>query len=183
MKLWLVRHAAPCVEAGICYGSTDLPSDAAATAQAAFQLAAVLPQGLALATSPLQRCEQLAQCLRELRADLPLKSDARLAEMDFGAWEGRRWDAIGEAALAQWTADFWQHHPGGGESLAQFMARVGAAFDDSVRAGRDAVWITHAGVIRAVQLLITGQRSVQHAHQWPVQAPAFGAWQVLEVPA
>ena len=29
MKLWLARHAAPLIEAGICYGSLDIEADAA----------------------------------------------------------------------------------------------------------------------------------------------------------
>ncbi len=38
------------------------------------------------------------------------------------------------------------------------MARVGAAWDDWRASGRDAVWVTHAGVMRAALLLSRGVR-------------------------
>ena len=34
------------------------------------------------------------QRLKGLRPDLACNTDARLREMNFGHWEGRRWDAI-----------------------------------------------------------------------------------------
>ena len=101
--------------------------------------------------------------------------------MDFGAWEGRTWDAIGEQALAAWTDQFWTHRPGGGETVGELMARVAHAFDETVAAGRDCAWITHAGVIRAAGLIAGGTRVLQHAGQWPLRAQAFGSWQVMDL--
>ncbi|MGJ4748845.1 histidine phosphatase family protein, partial [Leptospira sp. SA-E8] len=101
MKLWLVRHAQPLVASGVCYGASNIPADAARTAACAAQLAAELPSlpsGLALHSSPLQRCAQLARTLCELRPDLNLRFDERLREMDFGHWEGVRWDDIPRTA-------------------------------------------------------------------------------------
>lgn len=179
MRLWLVRHAAPCVEAGLCYGRSDIAADPLATQQAAQQMARDLPADVMLVCSPLQRCTQLADALRALHPTLRLRTDARLAEMDFGAWEGMRWEAIGQAAIDVWTRSFATHRPGGGESVQEFMQRVGQAYDETRQAGRDAVWITHAGVIRAVRLLHAGVRQVTRADQWPQAAPAFGAWDML----
>ena len=42
-RLWLVRHAAPQVAPGTCYGALDVPADPAATQAAARRLAAALP--------------------------------------------------------------------------------------------------------------------------------------------
>lgn len=182
MKLWLIRHAQPLVEAGVCYGRLDLAADAQATRVCAQALAQALPPGMAVVTSPLQRCEQLAHVLLGLRPDLTLKPDARLQEMDFGAWEGQRWDALGRPALDDWTADFAGHRPGGGESVQQLMQRVAAAWDEArgeSAAASDTAWITHAGVIRAATLLHQGQRHVSRADQWPATAPGFGEWCVL----
>ena len=177
--LWLVRHARPLIEPGICYGQLDVAADAEATRVGAEALAGLLPHGIPVLCSPLQRCEQLAQVLLGLRADLAYKTDARLKEMNFGQWEGQRWDAIDPAALAAWT-DHFAHHTAGtrGESVATFMARVAAAFDERPRAA--SVWITHAGVIRASQLLAQGVRHIARADQWPVDAPAFGQWCTLD---
>ncbi len=175
-KLWLARHAQPLIAPGVCYGATDVAANAQATLQAAQALAQRLPMGLQLVSSPLQRCVQLTNCLYALRPDLVCKTDARLAEMDFGCWEGQRWDAIPQADYERWTADFGAHAFGGKESVQVFMQRVAAAWDDARLSGLETVWITHAGVIRAATLLAQGVRQVMLAAQWPVSAPAFGGW-------
>jgi alpha-ribazole phosphatase len=180
MKLWLVRHAQPLVAPGVCYGATDVAADQAATLQTARALARVLPSGLLLVSSTLQRCELLAQCLQGLRPDFAYKTDARLIEMDFGSWEGQRWDAIPQPDVDRWVADFGAHRFGGRESVHEFMQRVAAAWDETRLAGREAVWITHAGVIRAATLLAQGVRTVDQAGQWPREAPAFGHWCELQ---
>lgn len=181
MKLWLVRHAQPQVEAGVCYGASDLPADAAATRACAAQLAQALPQGIHLLTSPLQRCERLAQEVRALRPDLMPKVDARLAEIDFGCWEGRRWDEIPRAAFDAWTADFGTHRFGGRESVDELMQRVAAARREAQQGGQDAAWITHAGVMRAMHLLGQGIERIVQAEAWPRQASGWGECVVLEL--
>ena len=114
--------------------------------------------------------------------------DPRLREMDFGAWEGQRWDAIGKAPMDAWTADFAHHPPGGGECLAAMLERVAAALRaaqqrSAQQAGSgtsaDVVWITHAGVARCVRWLqrcAPGQ--LPQADQWPRTAPGWGAWEI-----
>jgi alpha-ribazole phosphatase len=177
--LWLVRHAQPLLAPGICYGALDVAADEAATQEAARRLADAVPTGAIVITSPLQRCEQLTQVLRGLRADLTYKADTRLMEMDFGHWEGQRWDAIPRAELDSWTAAFATWRCGGAESVCAFMARVTAVWDENRALNQSAVWITHAGVIRAATLLARGMRHIDDAAQWPVQAPDFGTWTVL----
>ena len=181
MKLWLVRHAQPLVEAGICYGASDIAADPAATRVAAQSLANTLPPGVAVISSPLQRCEQLAQYLRGLRPDLAYEQDARLQEMNFGLWEGQRWDAIPRAELDAWTTTFDAWRCGGAESVADVMRRVGAVWDETRARQQPAVWITHAGVIRAATLLAQGVRHIHRADQWPAHAPAFGQWQLADI--
>jgi len=181
MTLWLVRHAQVLAAAGTCYGALDLPADAAATRQAATALAAALPQQAAVSTSPLQRCEQLAQALQGLRPDLTVKTDARLQEMNFGSWEGRAWDQVARHEIDAWTANFAHHAVGGnGETVSAVMARVGQAFDE-VCGAPHSVWITHAGIIRAAQLLAQGIRQVSRADQWPLDGTACGQWRTLEL--
>ena len=180
MKLWLVRHAQVLLPPGICYGATDVAADAAATLSTAQALAAELPQGLPLWVSPLQRCEQLAQALQGLRPDLAYKTtEPKLAEMDFGHWEGQAWSTIPQSALDAWVADFAHHRFGGRESVAEVMQRVALAWDATRQVGQNAVWITHAGVIRAGCLLHQGLRQLQRADQWPKDGPGFGAWLTL----
>ena len=180
-RLWLVRHAPPLIAPGHCYGALDVPADPAATAHSASQLASVLPRGMVMHHSPLQRCELLAHALQGLRPDLTSTPDARLAEMNFGAWEGRPWSSLGRSALDAWTADFAEHRPGGGENLATVLARVAQALQaarHSAQAQRtDVLWITHAGVARCVQWLLQSAPGVApRADQWPLAAPGFGGY-------
>ncbi|MDP3166645.1 MAG: phosphoglycerate kinase, partial [Hydrogenophaga sp.] len=53
------------------------------------------------------------------------------------------------------------------------------AFDELDDA--DTVWVTHAGIIRAAQLLARGVRDVERADQWPLDATACGQWRTLEL--
>lgn len=179
MTLWLVRHARPLVAAGLCYGSTDVPAEPAHTERTAAELAAVLPGRLAIYSSPLQRCVQLAQALQSRRPELAWKCDPRLAEMDFGAWEGHAWEAIDRGQLDAWTAGFADHRCGGGESVSELLLRVGEALADARLQGRDVLWVTHAGVARALRLVLSGARRPR-ADQWPLEGPAFG--ELLRIP-
>lgn len=195
--LWLLRHARPLVDSGVCYGRLDMAADAVLTAQAAKNFSTALstpakdfstasPLGAVLRHSPLQRCEQLVQYLIALEPDLALNSCAtpQLQEMDFGAWEGLAWDAIARAEIDAWAADLAGYAPGGGECLTAMLQRVQTALQhswtiDSQQGVRDVVWVTHAGVIRCVQWLL--QRGGQHptSADWNLPAPGFGEWQTL----
>ena len=179
MKLWLVRHARPLIDAGVCYGATDMPADTQHTVATATQLAPLLPQGLTLWTSPLQRCSALADQLLVLRPDLFLRTDARLREMDFGCWEGLRWDAIPRSAYDDWTANFGAARFGGKESVNELLQRVAAARAEVQALGQDAVWVTHAGVLRAMGLLEQGIHTLERAPQWPQDVAGWGAWQQM----
>lgn len=175
--IWLVRHARPLIAPGVCYGALDVPADPEATRQVAQGLAQRLPINAFVSASPLLRCQQLARALQAVRPDLSCHTEAGLAEMNFGAWEGQRWDALPSEALDAWTADFWRHRVGGGECVAEFMTRVAQLWDAATAArlaGVAQVWLTHAGVIRAARLLASGQREVLAAADWPTAAPGYG---------
>jgi alpha-ribazole phosphatase len=196
MQLWLVRHAQPIVEPGVCYGATDIPAELQATALAAAELAATLPAGSLIQYSPLQRCELLAQYLIGLRPDLTLAPKAELREMDFGAWEGQRWDDIPKAELQKWTDDFAHYRCGGtGESTLLLMQRVANALQGCLQRSASllphtpTVWITHAGVMRAADwlhqrgLATLGEHPLcLRAGEWPRRALGFGQVQRLDWP-
>jgi alpha-ribazole phosphatase len=133
-------------------------------------------------SSPLQRCDQLRCLLIGLRPDLTFKTDPKLMEMNFGAWEGRLWADIPKSELDAWTEDFANYSAGtSGESVGQFMARVATAWDE-LPATENALWITHAGVIRATRLVALGTRQIADASHWPADAPAYGQWCTLDIP-
>lgn len=177
MKLWLLRHARPLIDAGVCYGVSDMPADAAYTRASAAQLAPLLPPGLQIWTSPLLRCAALAEALQAQRPDLSLRTDARLAELDFGCWEGVRWDDIPRAAFDDWTANFGAARFGGRESVNELLQRVAAVRAEAQALGQDAVWVTHAGVLRAMALLDQGLVTLDQAPQWPREVAGWGEWE------
>lgn len=183
MKLWLVRHAPVEAPAGLCYGRTDLQAQVEPTRLAAQAIAAQLPPGIAVRSSPLQRCTAMAQAVAALRPDLAAPAiDDRLAEMDFGDWEGRPWSDIPRSAFDAWTADFVNARAGRcGESTRLFMARVGVAWDGWRTSQQEQVWFTHAGVIRAVHLLQRGVRLPQGAADWPSMPIPFGEACIFEL--
>lgn len=176
MEFWLARHAQPTIAAGVCYGASDIEADPVHTYLCADALAEVLPSGIAVWTSPLQRCRVLAQALIERRGDLRLRMDPRLREMDFGCWEGIAWDHIPPAAFDAWTQDFLHGRFGGADSVAQLLLRVSAAWHDTVAQGRDALWVTHAGVIRALGIVVAGKEAPRQAADWPHEVLGMGEW-------
>ena len=185
MKLWLARHAQPLISAGICYGALDVAADAALTTAAAISLAAALPKNTVIRISPLRRCQQLGAALALFRPDLAITTstctDVRLAEMDFGEFEGQSWTNIPKAVVDAWTSDFGNHRFGGCESANEVLQRVRAAMQDSEQLTcENVLWITHAGVIRAAALLAQGIHRVAHAAQWPQSVVEFGQYTTID---
>ena len=182
MRLLLVRHAQTTAADGVCYGRTDVPVLPELTRAVAGRVAPGLPADAPVFCSPLSRCAELAREIALRRPGLRVQTDPRIAEMDFGDWEQRLWATIDRVEFAAWTRDFADTRAGRhGESTRQFMQRVGEAFDAWRDAGRDAVWVTHAGVIRAAWLLRDGLRCADRSDQWPKRAIAFGECVSIEL--
>ncbi|MEM8515444.1 alpha-ribazole phosphatase [Massilia sp. MP_M2] len=180
MRLYLVRHPKPAVPAGHCYGRTDLPAQDADTARV---LAALkhqnLPGAMPVYASPLQRSAVLAQQLSTAPT-----FDARLAEMDFGAWELRHWDDIPRDEIDAWSADLLDYRPGGGENVMQVAVRVAAFLADIQRAGHaEVLVICHAGTMRLLHALAAGgalRDAALRAASTPHQI-GYGEVMVLEI--
>ncbi len=146
MPVILMRHPAPAIDSGFCYGITDIPlADAPDPAHYSH-----LPRFDRLVSSPLARCRLVAEVIAAARG-IPAEIDARLKEMDFGRWEGQRWDDIPREEIDAWDRDFFHARPHGGESVAMLAARVDAALETCNGSGVKGVVliVTHAGVIRA----------------------------------
>ncbi len=146
-RLILVRH--PPVDArGRCYGRLDLAvADAADVAELAARLRAYRAT---VWTSPAQRCRVVAAAIG------PHRVDPRLQELDFGDWEGRRWDDVARPLLDAWAADLLGFTPPGGESGAALVARV-EAFHRALPPGLHVV-ISHGGPLRVLAALACGRR-------------------------
>jgi alpha-ribazole phosphatase len=148
MDLYLIRHTRTQAEPGICYGASDVPL-AATHAEDCAAVADRLPAVQALWSSPLLRCRTLAEAIAQ-RSGVAPRFDARLAELDFGEWEGRRWDAIERRQSEAWAEAVWRVAPPGGQTYRELYERTGAALaqictDDT----RCAAVVAHAGPIRA----------------------------------
>ena len=148
MKLVLLRHPPADVGEGICYGTSDPPPAPGWERWAGDvrRLIEALPAPVALRSSPLARCREPAGAL-----GVDVVIDERLREMDFGAWEGRRWGDFPRADIERWNADLANVAPPGGETLAalseraaSFMASLGAANCPAM------VAVSHGGPIRCM---------------------------------
>jgi alpha-ribazole phosphatase len=149
VQLYLIRHPQPEIEAGICYGRSDLPLRTPWTAET---LRERLPAGASVISSPLQRCASFASALSP-----DFRTDGRLTELDFGAWEMQAWDRIPREQIDAWTADPLGFNGHGGESVAQMQLRVRQTLADLDGGDCGAcVWVTHAGVMKLVLAELLG---------------------------
>ncbi|WP_018949427.1 histidine phosphatase family protein [Thioalkalivibrio sp. ALMg11] len=160
-RIGLLRHGETTGQ-GFCGRGSDVPLTEAGwgAMRAAMGRDAAWDR---IVCSPLTRCRAPAQVFAE-EAGVPLAVDERLAELDFGDWEGRT-----AAALMETDADalgrFWQdpvnHPPPNGESLQAFRERVVAGWNDLAPDEGDRVLvIAHGGVIRLLRALQEG---------WPLE--------------
>jgi broad specificity phosphatase PhoE len=156
----LVRHAPTSATRSSAFPA-DEPLDERGREQAAV-LAASLPQGAAVVTSPARRCRETAEA-----AGLEAEVDGEIAECDFGRWSGTSLAEVNDAdpdAVRTWMLDPGSA-PHGGESLTLLCARVARWLDDQAGFEGRAIAITHGEVIKA---------AVVHA----LGAPVLAFWRI-----
>lgn len=173
----LLRHTRLEVGTEHCYGRSEPPLAASAAEDIAVT-ARSLPEFDRIVSSPAPRCRRLAEFIAQQRK-APLTSDPRWLEIDFGRWEGLRWNDVPRGELDAWAADTWGYAPGGGESAATLYARVTAALADlrtaSSQGGtgcRRVLVVTHGGPLRAAQVILSGQPFSTHFRL----SAEHGAW-------
>lgn len=143
-RLWLVRHGPTHAKAMI--GWTDLPADLSDTAKVA-RLRAVLPNAPVI-SSDLLRARQTADALMPSQR---LAHDARLREINFGAWDGKTFAQVEKSdpdlIRAYWTQPGDVSAPQG-ESWNAVRRRVDTVIDDLLAGGHaDLIVVAHFGVI------------------------------------
>lgn len=114
---------------------------------------AYLSAPVAVVHSPIARAKQTAQAISN-RISLPMVSNADLAEIGFGEWDGltnEEMIAAFEEEYNVWRGSF-DVAPPGGESLKDFDARVRRAFDAILKqySGQTVVVVAHVMPIRAL---------------------------------
>ena len=168
MQVFLIRHPRPLIETGVCYGRLDI--DCEDPLIVAERLKSVLPQGVPVISSPLRRARRLAEALAD-----QVRIDDRLAEIDFGEWEGKRWDDIERKAIDAWATDVSGFTPPGGESVAGLQQRA-IDFATSLDYPQVAL-VSHAGVLRA----LVGHWRRMPFSEWSQLSFAFGSMTSIDV--
>jgi len=152
LTVYFIRHTKPQVEAGICYGQTDLPACPLHFETQYYSLSLLLPNSFSrIFTSPLQRCQVLAKKFSEN----PIL-DANLQELNFGEWEMSAWKNIPAELMQFWMSDFVRNAPPKGESYQNLAERVQVFLQKLAHLEGDVLVCTHAGVMRAVFAWVLG---------------------------
>ena len=171
-QIYLVRHGEVDVPTGVCYGQLDCAVSEEFDIEcqrlthyftAPSFLEKVVNNPPLIISSPLTRCYQLAQALKQA---LDYKADAKLnaklqinedfKEIDFGDWEGRTWQSIGQEQIECWNNDLLDYIFPNGESARSFDQRVIDAWNELIThltaetTSKTVVIIAHAGVIRSI---------------------------------
>lgn len=152
----LVRHTSVDIRGGTCYGQLDV--DVASSFEKEKQMIENDLAGKsfdAVYSSPLQRCAKLAG---ELCRGHEVVYDRRIMELNFGQWEGLRWDDIYKMPGSRaWFKDYNNMPCPGGESHVDMGQRVAAFYVDMLRQhpGGNVLIVTHAGVIRLLYAIAT----------------------------
>lgn len=171
--LLFIRHAPTAWnEAGRIQGHHDEPLSPTGRTRAAgwrvperFEEAACLSSPLrrALQTAQLMKCRMVAQ-------------DARLKEMDWGAYEGQTLDGLRAAvgpAMAEAEQRGLDFQPPGGETPRMVAARLRELLDELAPQEQDRVLFTHKGVMRALVVLATGWQMLGRAPLRPARDEAI----------
>jgi probable phosphoglycerate mutase len=135
-----------------------------------------LPQvcrGMRVVTSPLTRCVQTAALLGAPAA----AREPRLAEMDWGRWEGESLAALRERLgdeMRDNEARGLDFTPLGGESPRMLLSRLKTWLREVAREGVPTLAVTHRGVIRAI---------LAEASGWDMRGkpPAKLDWQAVHL--
>jgi alpha-ribazole phosphatase len=148
----LVRHGKVAGPAAL-YGRTDIPLSTAGYNDLQRTLSSLHAQTPIshLISSPRLRCLQVAQEF-STQYTIPLRTEDKLQEMDFGIWDGVPFDELGDEwknIEAFWESPHSMQPPEGG-SLTDFAERVISGWESLIsnaKSGHEVI-ICHGGVIR-----------------------------------
>ncbi len=170
MRLVVWRHPKPREVAARCIGRTDVVVDGRKAKRLAHRIRRWARQHDAprvVVTSPLRRAACVGRWLAAW--GWQHRVDDRLSELDFGHWDGQRWDAIGAAAVDAWCGDFARHAPGGGEPVEHLLQRCRSFIAQHDEVATCCV-VGHAGWISAA-LWLNRSRGLPAATDWPAAVP------------
>jgi broad specificity phosphatase PhoE len=109
-------------------------------------------------TSPLERAKETADPIAR-EVGQPTEVNDGIVEIEFGAWTGQPFGALGGDALwSSWNAARSVSRPPGGETMLEAQARIVTAMERLRMAYRDktVVLVSHCDVIKAALLYHLG---------------------------
>jgi alpha-ribazole phosphatase len=157
MILWTFRHTKPYNPNDVCYGQLDFDVSPTFPEESSSAIEDFLKSGAKptrLYSSPLLRCLRLAEEVSKATG-LAIEKVDSLKEINFGTWEGQKLTAVPRAEMASWMQDLRGFQFPQGESFYDVDKRVEAFLDTLLDKG-EFLWVTHAGVIAALQHFACG---------------------------
>jgi broad specificity phosphatase PhoE len=155
-RFFLVRHGEVDSNRAMRYlGRTDEPLNDRGVGQAAALAGAFSALSIdAVRSSPLTRASATAAAIADA-SGLDVDTDPRLAELDFGSWEGLSRDEVMSRSAAdrellhRWETDPETPAPSG-ESFSELRLRVVACLDElsTGHPGASIVIVSHVGPIK-----------------------------------
>lgn len=170
MDLYLIRHPETIAPKGTCYGRTDFPLKYPVEDTAHSTFSYLPPNFDHFLSSPAPRAVKLAKALlskynpNQISSELPLQTDERLLEMDFGDWDGKLWEDIPRKETIPWMKDFVNARTPNGEAFTDLIYRVDLFLEDWKVSGpsrekwedmnkqklNEMIVVCHSGPIRAI---------------------------------
>ena len=155
-KIYLVRHGETDWNRQLRYqGQRDIPLNEEGNRQAMCVADYLAGENIEMVySSPLSRARETATLIGE-KHGLKLSVEHSLLEIDFGEWEGRKYNELKQEE--QNMAERWFFSPDtinipGGEPYSVFKDRVLAGYEGirKIDQNKNIAFVTHAGVIRII---------------------------------
>ena len=146
MELFVIRHTEVNNPDNLCYGNFDIPLKDNYKLKSK-RLFLNLPENLdQIYSSPSKRCTDLL-----ISQNKKFIKKKELQELNFGDWEGKKWDQIDQIELSFWMEDYVNRSPKNGEKMIDLFNRV-ISFTYSIYllSLDNVLFVTHSGVIRAI---------------------------------
>lgn len=157
MILWTIRHSKPYNPNDVCYGRMDFDVSPTFPEESEGAIKALLAAGAKptrMFTSPLLRCLRLAEKASEATG-LPMEKRDEIIEINFGDWEGQKLTAVPREQMQGWANDLRGFRFPNGECFYDIDKRAQSLLD-SLDDDGEFLWISHAGVIAALQHFACG---------------------------
>ncbi len=167
MRVILLRHA-QCEGKGYVGKRTDVPLTPEGTDRASEIAKELEPISFdKVFSSTMTRCRETIDPFTDAHPEIPVVYDERLAELDFGLFDGLSFDEIRARFPAKqqaWFDDLLHGAPPEGESLLSLHERVGSFLQEIMHPEPDSTILicAHGGSLRAVICVLLSLGVIGH---------------------